>query len=60
LPSGLHLGHFKACLEVIYEKSKDQVTMDLNTYQKQQDIGNNHWGLINLILQSEQNIKRWQ
>ena len=34
--------------------------MDLNTYKKQQDIGNNHWRLINLILQSGQSIKRWQ
>jgi hypothetical protein len=59
-PSGLHLGHFKSCLEVIYIKNQDQVTMDLATYQKQQTIGTAHWRLVNLILQTGQSIKRWQ
>ena len=53
-PSGLHLGHFKACTEVMHVQNKEQVMMDLEFYQKQQ-------GILQLILATcESYSSKWK
>ena len=59
-PSGVHLGHFKALIEPIYVVNDIQLAPDLEINTMQQDTLELHLRLINLILQSENSIPRWQ
>ena len=59
-PSGVHLGHYKALLETIYVPNDTQLVMDLEIFQKQQEIFNIHLCLINSVLTHGRSITRWR
>jgi len=59
-PSGVHLGHYKTLLSTIYVPNDTQLVMDMEIFEKQNDIFNLHIRFINLVVRSGRSITRWR
>lgn len=59
-PSGIHLGHYKAMLEVIHEKSGENIDLDPGMAEDQNWIINLHLRIANIELKTRRSLQQWQ